>query len=53
MSLAGDLGQQGHDAHPVEGRRSQFVVVADGNVVFSKEREHRFPELDEILAALT
>ena len=52
MSLAGDLGAQGHKAQPVEGRRSQFDVVADGNVVFSKEREHRFPELDEILAAL-
>ena len=53
MSLAGDLGRQGHEAEAIEGRRSQFDVVADGNVVFSKEREHRFPELDEILAALT
>ena len=52
MSLAGELGERGHDAEPVEGRRSQFDVVADGNVVFSKEREHRFPELDEILGAL-
>jgi len=52
VSLAGDLGRQGHEAQPVEGRRSQFDVVADGDVVFSKEREHRFPELDEILAAL-
>ena len=52
MSLAGDLSAQGHDAAPIEGRRSQFDVVADGSVVFSKEREHRFPDLDEILAAL-
>ena len=52
MSLAGDLSAQGHDAAPIEGRRSQFDVVSDGSVVFSKEREHRFPELDEILAAL-
>jgi hypothetical protein len=52
VSLAGELGDQGHAAKAVEGRRSQFDVVADGNVVFSKEREHRFPELDEILAAL-
>jgi hypothetical protein len=52
VSLARDLGAQGHDAEPIEGRRSQFDVVADGRVVFSKEREHRFPELDEILAAL-
>jgi hypothetical protein len=52
VSLAGDLSAQGHDAAPIEGRRSQFDVVADGSVVFSKEREHRFPELDEILAAV-
>jgi Rdx family len=52
VSLAGDLSQRGHETQPVEGRRSQFDVVADGNVVFSKEREHRFPEVDEILAAL-
>jgi hypothetical protein len=35
-----------------EGAKSQFDVVADGDVVFSKEREHRFPELDEIRARL-
>ena len=52
MSLAGELGTRGHEARPVEGARSQFDVVADGEVVFSKQREHRFPELDEILAAL-
>jgi hypothetical protein len=52
VSLAKDLSAQGHDAAPIEGRRSQFDVVADGSVVFSKEREHRFPELDEILGAL-
>jgi hypothetical protein len=52
VSIAGELSAQGHDAEPIEGRRSQFDVVADGSVVFSKEREHRFPELDEILAAL-
>jgi predicted Rdx family selenoprotein len=27
-------------------------VVADGSLVFSKQREGRFPEEDEILAAL-
>jgi hypothetical protein len=52
VSLAAELAARGHDAAPVEGRRSQYDVVADGNVVFSKEREHRFPEVDEILAAL-
>ena len=52
MSLAEDLATHGHEAQPIEGRRSQFDVVVDGTVVFSKEREHRFPEVDEILAAL-
>jgi hypothetical protein len=36
----------------VEGAKSQFDVVADGALVFSKEREGRFPEPPEILAAL-
>jgi hypothetical protein len=27
-------------------------VLADGSLVFSKQREGRFPEEDEILAAL-
>jgi Rdx family len=35
-----------------EGARSQFDVLRDGKLVFSKEREHRFPEESEILAAL-
>jgi Rdx family protein len=52
VSLAGDLSSRGHEAQAVEGRRSQFDVVADGTLVFSKEREHRYPEADEILAAL-
>ena len=52
MSLAEELGSRGHDAKAVEGRRSQFDVVADGTLVFSKEREHRYPEVDEVLAAL-
>jgi len=28
-------------------------VIADGELVFSKQRAGRFPEHDEILAALT
>ena len=52
MSLASELEQKGHDAAAVEGQRSQFDVVADGAVIFSKQREHRFPEHDEILAKL-
>jgi predicted Rdx family selenoprotein len=36
----------------IEGAKSQFDVLADGNLVFSKQREGRFPEPSEILAAL-
>lgn len=35
-----------------EGAKSQFDVVADGEVVFSKQREGRFPEEDEVVALL-
>jgi hypothetical protein len=52
VSLASDLDRNGHHARAIEGARSQFDVVADGNVVFSKQKEHRFPEPEEILAAL-
>jgi predicted Rdx family selenoprotein len=46
------LNAAGHEAHAVEGAKSQYDVVADGDVVFSKQREGRFPEDDEIVAAL-
>jgi Rdx family protein len=46
------LNAQGFDASIREGAKSQFDVVRDGTVVFSKEREHRFPEPDEVLALL-
>jgi predicted Rdx family selenoprotein len=32
--------------------KSQFDVVADGRLVFSKQTEGRFPEADEILAKI-
>ena len=34
------------------GAKSQFDVMGDGTLVFSKQREGRFPEPDEIVAAL-
>ena len=46
------LNAAGHEARAVEGEKSQYDVVADGNVIFSKQREGRFPEDDEIVAAL-
>jgi hypothetical protein len=33
--------------------RSQFDVLVDGDLVFSKQREHRVPEHDEIVASLS
>ena len=53
MSLANDLSERGHEAHAIEGAKSQFDVVVDGNLVFSKQQEHRFPEHEEILVALS
>jgi predicted Rdx family selenoprotein len=46
------LSDAGHDAVALEGQKSQYDVVADGSVVFSKQREGRFPEDDEIVTAL-
>ena len=53
MSLASELAHGGHDAEAVAGKRSQFDVVADGKVIFSKQNEHRFPAHEEIVAALS
>jgi selT/selW/selH-like putative selenoprotein len=36
----------------VPGRGGQFVVEADGRLVFSKHDAGRFPEHEEIVAAL-
>jgi hypothetical protein len=41
------------EATPVEGAKSQFDVLADGRLLFSKQREGRFPEHDEVLALLS
>jgi hypothetical protein len=45
--------QTSHTAEPISGEKSQFDVVADGKLIFSKQREGRFPESDEIIAALS
>lgn len=34
------------------GKVGQFDVVVDGEVIFSKHSEHRFPEPGEILGKL-
>ncbi len=46
------LNASGFDAAALEGAKSQYDVVADGRVVFSKQASGRFPEDDEILALL-
>jgi predicted Rdx family selenoprotein len=42
-----------HEAQIEEGEKSQYDVLADGELIFSKQQEGRFPEHDEIRAALT
>jgi selT/selW/selH-like putative selenoprotein len=37
-----------HEAAAEEGSKGQFDVLADGNLVFSKQEEGRFPETAEI-----
>jgi len=41
-----------HSAEMVAGEKSQFDVLIDDQLVFSKQREGRWPELSEILTAL-
>lgn len=44
------LNGQGIPASIAEGEKSQFDVLADGKLIFSKQREGRFPDEDEIAA---
>ena len=44
------LNANGVDASIREGANSQFDVLRDGELVYSKQREGRFPEEDEIVA---
>ena len=48
-----EINGLGHTAEMVPGDKSQFDVIADDELVFSKQREGRWPELREILAKLT
>jgi hypothetical protein len=43
------LNANGIPATIVEGAKSQYDVRSDGALVFSKQREGRFPEEDEVL----
>ena len=44
------LNANGIPATIAEGFKSQFDVLAHGELVFSKQQQGRFPEEDEILA---
>ncbi len=41
-----------HSAEMVSGEKSQFDILVADALVFSKQREGRWPELAEILALL-
>jgi hypothetical protein len=47
-----ELNGTGHIAEMQEGEKSQFDVLVDDKLAFSKQREGRFPELTEIMALL-
>ena len=51
--LAADLNRAGYQAEIAEGEKSQFDVIVGGETIFSKHREGRFPEHDEVIAALS
>jgi hypothetical protein len=46
------LSDRGFDAFAIEGAKSQYDVVADGKLVFSKQAERRWPDDGEVLALL-
>jgi selT/selW/selH-like putative selenoprotein len=47
------LQREGIEATTHEGANSQFDVTADGELVFSKQREGRFPEEAEIVSLVS
>jgi predicted Rdx family selenoprotein len=47
-----ELESNGISAQDIPGGTSQFDVIRDGELLFSKQQAGRFPEHDEILAAL-
>jgi hypothetical protein len=46
------LRDSGFDASVREGEKSQYDVVANGELVFSKQGEGRWPEDGEVLSRL-
>jgi predicted Rdx family selenoprotein len=52
VSLADDLSREGFDASARTGTKGQFDVLRDGELIYSKHKEHRFPEPGEVLSLL-
>jgi predicted Rdx family selenoprotein len=42
-----------HEADIEEGEKAQFDVLADGELIFSKQQEGRFPDHAEVRAVLS
>jgi hypothetical protein len=42
-----------HSAEMAEGAKSQFDVLIDDELAFSKQRDGRYPELADILGKLS
>jgi predicted Rdx family selenoprotein len=47
-----EVNGTGHSAEMQPGEQSQYDIYVDDELVFSKQREGRWPELGEILSAL-
>jgi hypothetical protein len=47
-----ELNGTEHIAEMAEGDKSQFDVLIDGRLAFSKQQAGRFPELADVLALL-
>ena len=52
--MSGCVGPRsdGYDPVDIPGEKSQFDVLADGQIVFSKQQAGRHAEQGEVLAAL-
>jgi selT/selW/selH-like putative selenoprotein len=48
VGLAAELRDDGHAVEADEGSTGQFDVIVDGQLLFSKYEEGRFPEPAEI-----
>jgi hypothetical protein len=48
-----EINGTGNSAEMVPGEKSQYDVLVDDKLIFSKQAEGRWPELDEILRTLS